>query len=199
MTESPKRETYRVEVAGLTRDLPLFEVAPGVRIAVVNILGDVELVQASAEVLTPLLLERRPETLLTAETKSIPLVHVLAAMMNRPYVVLRKSYKPYMGAALSCETLSITTGATQTLYLDEKDQSLLRRRRIALVDDVISTGSTLQALRTLAAKAEGRIVAEAAIFTEGYKAKWQDIIALGHLPVFTDPPGLSTPPSNDVA
>ena len=104
MTESPKRETYRVEVAGLTRDLPLFEVAPGVRIAVVNILGDVELVQASAEVLTPLLLERRPETLLTAETKSIPLVHVLAAMMNRPYVVLRKSYKPYMGAALSCET-----------------------------------------------------------------------------------------------
>ncbi len=199
MTESPKRETYRVEVAGLTRDLPLFEVAPGVRIAVVNILGDVELVQAAAEALTPLLLERRPETLLTAETKSIPLVHVLAAMMNRPYVVLRKSYKPYMGAALSCETLSITTGATQTLYLDEKDQSLLHGRRIALVDDVISTGSTLQALRTLAAKAEGRIIAEAAIFTEGDKAKWQDIIALGHLPVFADPPGLSTPPSNDAA
>jgi adenine phosphoribosyltransferase len=186
MPDTSKRETYRVEVAGLTRELPLFEVAPGVRIAILNILGDVELVQAAAEVLTPLLLERRPETLLTAETKSIPLVHVLAAMMDRPYAVLRKSYKPYMGAAMSAETLSITTGTTQTLYLDEKDIVLLRGRRVALVDDVISTGSTLQALRTLAAKAEARIVAEAAIFTEGDTARWQDVIALGHLPIFTE-------------
>jgi hypothetical protein len=28
-------------------------------------------------------------------------------------------------------------------------------------------------------------VAEAAVFTEGDKANWGDIIAVGHLPVFT--------------
>jgi adenine phosphoribosyltransferase len=28
-------------------------------------------------------------------------------------------------------------------------------------------------------------VGEAAIFTEGEKAKWQNIVAVGHLPVFT--------------
>lgn len=32
-------------------------------------------------------------------------------------------------------------------------------------------------------KAGADTVAEAAIFTEGHKAKWQHIIALGHLPV----------------
>jgi adenine phosphoribosyltransferase len=30
------------------------------------------------------------------------------------------------------------------------------------------------------------VVAESAIFTEGERAKWGNIIALGHLPVFTD-------------
>ena len=45
------RTTYPVEVAGIQRDLPLFEVAPGIRIAVLNILGDTELVQACAHAL----------------------------------------------------------------------------------------------------------------------------------------------------
>ena len=38
-----------------------------------------------------------------------------------PYVVLRKSWKPYMGDAPSRETRSITTGAPQRLHLDAKD------------------------------------------------------------------------------
>ena len=57
---------------------------------------------------------------------------------------------------------------------------------IAKVDDVISTGSTLQGMRLLMEKADASVVEQAAIFTEGDRAKWQDIIALGHLPVFTD-------------
>jgi len=46
-----KRETYPVVVAGVRRDLPLFEVKPGLRIAVLNILGDVELTEAAAAAL----------------------------------------------------------------------------------------------------------------------------------------------------
>ncbi len=182
MTE--QRQTYTVEVAGLIRDLPLFEVAPGVRIAILNILGDTELVEASARALALLLADRNPEVLITAETKSIPLVYALSVQMALPYIVLRKSYKPYMGDAIKAETLSITTGAPQTLYLDEKDQKLMTGRQVALVDDVISTGSTLQGMRLIADKAGAKIVAQAAIFTEGDRAKWTDVISLGHLPVF---------------
>src|SRR5690606_38173427 len=100
---------HTVQVAGLTRELPLFEVAPGVTIAILNILGDVELVRACARELAAKLPAADYDVLLTAEAKSIPLIHTLAEETRKPYVVLRKNYKSYMGEAISAETVSITT------------------------------------------------------------------------------------------
>ena len=180
-------ETYPITVAGITRNLRLFEVTPGVRIAILNILGDTELVQAVSTELAKKLAKKKVAVLVTAEAKSIPLIHALSVALNSlPYVVLRKAYKPYMGDALQSETLSITTGLPQTLFLDEKDRELVAGQPVALIDDVISTGSTLQGMRLIMGKAGARIVAEAAIFTEGDRAQWHDIIALGHLPVWVD-------------
>lgn len=181
-----KRPTYSIDIAGVHRELTLFEIKPGLRIAILNILGDVELVQACAKALAEKLKGRKVDILLTAEAKSIPLAYALAAEMKLPYVILRKSYKPYMGKALEYETLSITTGKTQTLYLDEKDVELMKGKNVVIVDDVISTGSTLQAMRQLCDKAGAIVSGEAAILTEGERAKWADIVSLGHLPVFCD-------------
>jgi adenine phosphoribosyltransferase len=180
------RQTYSVEIAGLRRELPLFEVKPGLKIAILNILGDTELVQACARALAERLKTVNYDVLITAETKSIPLAYALSLETGKPYVILRKSYKPYMGNALQAETLSITTGQPQTLYLDEKDRQLIGNARVVIVDDVISTGSTLQGMRLLMQRGQAQVVAEAAIFTEGERAKWADIISLGHLPVFSD-------------
>jgi adenine phosphoribosyltransferase len=179
-----QRDTHTVKIAGLTRHLPLFQVAPGVKIAIFNMLGDTEMIQASAKTLAKRL---PPETqvLLTAEAKSIPLAHAMSVETNLPYVVLRKSYKPYMGETISAETLSITTGQPQMLYLDEKDLAQIKGKQVVIVDDVISTGSTLQGMRLIIEKAGGAIVATVAVFTEGERAKWKDIIALGHLPIFS--------------
>lgn len=179
-------ETYRVTIAGLQRDLRLFEVKPGVRIAILNILGDTELVLAAARELAVKLADRHPEVLVTAEAKSIPLAYQLSIELKLPYVVLRKSYKPYMGDALQSETLSITTGKPQFLFLDQKDRMLMGGKRVVLIDDVISTGSTLQGMRLIMNKAGADVVAEAAIFTEGDRAQWTNVIALGHLPVWVD-------------
>lgn len=180
-------ETYPVEVAGVARHLRLFEIKPGVRIAILNILGDTEFVEAVSRELAPKVAQHHPDILVTAEAKAIPLAHSLSVQLgSMPYVVLRKAYKPYMGDALQSETLSITTGAAQTLYLDEKDRSLVTGKRIVILDDVISTGSTLQGMRLILGKAGANVVAEAAIFTEGDRATWQNIIALGHLPVWID-------------
>ena len=178
--------THPIEIGGLKRDLPLFEVAPGVRIAVLNVLGDTALVQASATGLAMQLAEFDYEVLVTAEAKSIPLIHALSVATGRPYVVLRKSYKPYMGDALKATTHSITTGDEQTLYLDAKDRELVSDARIVLVDDVISSGSTLQAMRKIMSTAGAQVVREAAIFTEGDRANWTDVVSLGHLPIFSD-------------
>ena len=181
-----KHETYPVEIAGLKRDLRLFEIKPGLKIAILNILGDTELVQACAKALSEKLSDLEYDALVTAEAKSIPLAHALSVETKKPYVVLRKAYKPYMGAALQAETLSITTGQPQTLILDEKDIDLMKGRRVMIVDDVISTGSTLQGMRMILEKAGASVAAEAAILTEGERARWTDVIALGHLPLFTD-------------
>lgn len=180
-----KLDTYTVRIEGVTRHLPLFAVSPQLRIAVFNLLGDTEITMAAARGLAKKLAKVDADVLVTAEAKSIPLAYHLSIELSKPYVVLRKDHKPYMGQVLSAETLSITTGKPQTLFLDEKDQSLLKGKKVILVDDVISTGSTLQGMRLLMDKVGAKIVAEAAVFTEGERAQWGHIIALGHLPLFT--------------
>ena len=179
------RETFTVEVAGLTRHFPLFEVAPGVRIAIFNMLGDTFVVKAAAAALAEQLKDIPAQVLVTAEAKSIPLIYEMSALMGLPYVVLRKQYKTYMGDAISADTHSITTGNTQTLYLDEKDRDLVRGKKVILVDDVVSTGSTLKAMKHVVEKAEGDLNQVAAIFTEG-DDDWSEVIALENLPVFID-------------
>jgi adenine/guanine phosphoribosyltransferase-like PRPP-binding protein len=180
-----KRDLYEVEVAGLVRHFPLFEVAPGVRIAIFNMLGDTYVVKAAAAALAERLKTTPADVLVTAEAKSIPLIYEMSALMGLPYVVLRKSYKSYMGQTISAETVSITTGKPQTLYLDEKDQALIDDRQVIIVDDVVSTGSTLTGMKQVVEKANGRISQVAAVFTEG-DGDWSEIVALGNLPVFTE-------------
>ena len=182
----PQKETHPIEIAGLKRELPLFEVKPGLRIAVLNILGDTELVEAFAKALNQQLDGENYDIIITAEAKSIPLAYALSLESEKPYAILRKSYKPYMGDVLKTETLSITTGKPQVLILDEKDHEMIRGKEVVLLDDVISTGSTLKGMRELMEKAEAKVTAEAAILTEGDPADWENIVSLGHIPLFTD-------------
>ncbi len=179
-------ELYPITLAGISRELRLFEIKPGLKIAILNILGDTELVEACAKALLMKLNSIEFDLLVTAETKSIPLVHSMAVHVNKPYVILRKSYKVYMGNAQQVETLSITTGAPQTLILDEKDSHVIRGKRVVIVDDVVSTGSTLEGIRSLMKSAGANVVAEAAICTEGDSTEWEKVIHLGELPLFCD-------------
>ncbi len=178
---------YEIELAGIKRSLQLFEVSPGLRIAVLNILGDTELVEACADALAEKLKEISFDTLITAESKSIPLAHALSVRTGKPYVVCRKSYKSYMGKALETSSVSITTQHEQDLILDEKDIALLKGKKAVIVDDVISTGSTLQAIVNLLELAgSDPDYHVAAICTEGGEDDWKNVISLGHLPLFKD-------------
>jgi len=180
------QKTFSIEIAGLKRELHLFEIKPGLKIAILNILGDTDLVQACARALAKKIKNIEFDIIVTAEAKSIPIAHALSVETRKPYVVLRKTYKAYMGVALRAETISITTGQPQLLLLDEKDRQLVQNSRVLILDDVISTGSTLQGMRLIMEKANASVVAEAAILTEGERARWSHIISLGHLPLFTE-------------
>ena len=176
---------HTVQIGGLSRDLPIFEVAPGVKIAIFNMLGDTEIVEAAATALS-VQLPATAEVLVVPEVKAVPLAHALSVRCALPYVVARKVRKPYMVDCIEAEVVSITTGKPQTLYIDGKDRHLIHGKNAVIVDDVISTGSTLRGLKLLLAHAEAHLVGEMAVFTEGDPADWQSVIALGHLPVFTE-------------
>lgn len=175
--------TYTVTLGNIRRELPIFAVAPNVKIAIFNMLGDTEVVEAAVSYLA----ERVPtsaEVLLVPEVKAIPLAHSLSMRSGLPYIVARKIRKPYMVDCLEAEVVSITTGQPQTLYVDGKDRPLLMGKKTLIVDDVISTGSTIEGLRRLVREANAEIVGEMAVFTEGDEGSWPNVIALGNLPVF---------------
>lgn len=174
---------YELTVAGVTRQLPIIQIAPDLAIASFVILGDCELVTAAA----PLLAEKLPEIdyIVTAEAKGIPLANEVSRLLGLPYyIVARKSIKPYMRTPLTDEVNSITTQKTQPLCLDGKDAMAIRGRRVAVLDDVISTGASLEAVERLVEKAGAEVVARAAILAEGDAAKREDIIFLEELPLF---------------
>ena len=175
--------TYEIDVAGVKRSLPLCPISDELNIAAFVLFGDVELTVHAAEAL----LARAPEhdVMITAESKGIPLVHEMCRQSgNNRYVLARKSVKLYMKDVVKCETRSITTNASQTLYLDGDDAKYLQGKRVLIVDDVISTGGSLLSLENLVMQSGGEIVGKMAILAEGDATEREDIIYLEKLPLF---------------
>jgi adenine phosphoribosyltransferase len=171
--------TYTIRIGTQTRELPVISVGD-VSGALLNLLGDTALTEAAAEELA----KRAPEVdvFVTPEVKAVPLAHALSVRTGVPYIVARKTQKPYMVDAVQKTVLSITTGKPQDLFLDGSDVPKLRGKRVAVVDDVVSTGGTLRALSELLGDVGAQVVATLAVFTEGEER--DDVISLGHLPLF---------------
>ena len=70
------------------------------------------------------------------------------------------------------------------LYLDGYDAAYMKGKRVLIVDDVISTGESLNALVNLVEQAGGNIVGKMAVLAEGEAADRKDILFLEKLPLF---------------
>ena len=177
--------TYTMKVAGLERDLPLCKVSDDLYIGAFIIFGDAELTVACAGELLKRIPADSYDYMLTAEAKSIPLIHEMARQSGaKKYFLARKAPKLYMSGVFEVSVKSITTAKEQTLYLDVTDAELMKGKKILLVDDVISTGESLHALEVLVEKAGGIIAGRMAILAEGEAQERPDLIYLEKLPVF---------------
>lgn len=174
-------ETYKMKIAGLERELPICPLNDNVSIAGFIIFGDVELTVACAKEL----LKKLPEFdyIVTPEAKSIPLAYEMSRQCGKKYFVVRKKEKVYMRDPVSVTVNSITTKSEQKLILDGADGEQIRGKKIVILDDVISTGESLQSVEKLVNKFDVDIVARAAILAEGDAAKRDDIVFLGELPL----------------
>ena len=177
--------TYPMTVAGLRRDLPICKVTDDLYIGAFIVFGDAELTVACARELLKLVPAEDYDYMLTAEAKSIPLIHEMARQHgDRKYILARKGPKLYMTGVFESTVHSITTAKEQHLYLDTADAALMDGKRILIVDDVISTGESLSALENLVEKAGGTIVGRMAILAEGDAQDRGDILYLEKLPLF---------------
>ena len=174
---------YPMTIAGCERELPLCKASDSLVIAGFVIFGDVELTCACAAEL----LKKAPEFdyMVAPEAKAIPLIHEMAKQSGRnDYFLVRKAPKLYMDGVFSTEVKSITTEATQKLYMDGADAKKMKGKRILILDDVISTGESLAAVEKLVSEAGGNVVGRMAILAEGAAADRDDIIFLEKLPLF---------------
>ena len=177
--------TYPITVAGLHRELPICKVTDDLYIGAFIVFGDAELTVACARDLLALVPADSYDYMLTAEAKSIPLIHEMARQSGaEKYFVARKGAKVYMPDPLVVEDQSITTAGKQALYLGRDDADLIRGKRILIVDDVISTGGSLKAMEELVAMAGGTVTGRIAVLAEGAAQSRDDIKYLAPLPVF---------------
>ena len=174
---------YKMTIAGCERALPLCPLSEELYIGAFVMFGDPELTTAAAKAL----LEKAPEYdyMLTAESKGIPLTHEMCRLAgNRKYFLARKMPKLYMTGVYEVNVRSITTAKEQKLYLDVADAKEMKGKRILIVDDVISTGKSLNALEQLVEQVGGIICGKMTVLAEGDAADRKDIIYLEKLPLF---------------
>ena len=177
--------TYPVEIAGLKRELPLCKVTDDLYIAAFICFGDAEVTEACARELLKLVPPEDYDYMLTAEAKSIPLIHEMARQSGATkYFVARKGPKVYMTDPIHVDDQSITTQGLQKLFLGKEDADIIKGKRILLIDDVVSTGGSLLAMEKLVELAGGTVTGRVTCFAEGDAGERFNIKYLGRLPLF---------------
>ena len=151
----------------------------------------VEFISRAGAELAELLRPHDVEIVATVATMGIPVaIEVTRHLGLDEYVVLHKTQKIHLADAISEPVRSITTAADQRLLFDRARTGAVAGKRVAIVDDVVSTGAstgaTLRLLRGIGANvvAIGTLVTEASLWRAALGEDANMVRALGSIPVF---------------
>ncbi len=185
-------QTHAVSVAGFSVELPLVAIKPDLAISLMMVIDlGVHFGEHCGEKLAEQLAPMKPDIVVGAATLGIPVaIEVTRALGLGRYVILQKSPKVHLGSALEQKITSITSKGEQRLLLDDRAVPLLKGRRVAVVDDVVASGSSLKGSVDLVRKAGGEVVGIGVILTEA--REWQGTLGadadlvrrLAHIPQF---------------
>jgi adenine/guanine phosphoribosyltransferase-like PRPP-binding protein len=186
------RPTYRATIGSQVVELPVVPLDGDVAVALLITvdLGVAFCERAGAE-LAERLVPHRVECVASVATMGIPIaIEVTKHLGLDQYVILHKTPKIHLADAVSEPVRSITTAVEQRLLFDRARIPAVAGRRLALIDDVVSTGASCAAALRLLRGVGGDPVVIGAIATEG--ASWREglgadappLVALGALPLF---------------
>jgi adenine phosphoribosyltransferase len=173
-------------------DLPLVPIADDLAIALlITVDHGVRFAEQAGTELAELLAPYEADVVVSVATMGIPLaIEVTRALGLDDYLILQKTPKIHLQDAISEPVTSITTGAPQRLLFDRARVSAVADRRVAVVDDVISTGASVCAALNILRRVGAEPVVIGAMLTEA--STWQGALgedarlvhALGGIPVF---------------
>lgn len=165
----PDMEHLTITVGGVVRELPTIPVGNVGRVPLVEFIGDSELTNAAAQEMLALI-PAGTEILLTVVTNALPLTHEISDRSGIPYVVARKKRRTYMQDPLIQQVPTLTLGVGETLWLDGPHAARLRGKRVTIVQDVVSSGGTAQALTRFVERSGGTLLGYVAAFNQGSAA-----------------------------
>lgn len=175
-------EFYPIDIKGYHTELPILPLPNGVNICFFNLHGDTRLTEHCGKEMAKLV--AGCDVILTAESKGLQLAHVTARELGQDfYAVCRKTKKLYMQDGIEATVKSITTGHEQTLYLSKHDADLIKGKKVAILDDVVSTGGSLLGLEKIVELAGGEILCKAFVLAEGPAKDRPDIKFLAAIPL----------------
>ncbi len=136
-----------------------------------------DVVDALASDLAAKLRDQRPDIIVGLPTLGLTLAEATARKLGHSrYLPLGTSRKFWYDDELSVAMTSITSpGSQKRLYMDPRLTSLLKDRRVCVIDDVISTGSSIMAALTLLARLD--VTPDCMGFAMCQSDLWQDAVA----------------------
>lgn len=173
-------EVLTVDFAGLQRKLPWRSLPSGESIAFIDLAGDVALIDHAAVSISQVI-PPNVDVIVSAEFGGALIGYSLSRLAGLPHVILRKKVRPTTGVGIRAAVCTIGTQHGQTLILSDLDTRLIERRRVILVDEVVSTGATMRAMGEICRAAGAEIVGRFALATEGDAS--HGVTALTHLPI----------------
>jgi len=184
--------TYSVDIGSQHVNLPLVSLNEDLALALlITVDMGVQFMSRAGAELADILRPYDVDIVATVATMGIPVVvEVTRHLGLDQYVILHKTPKIHLADAVSETVRSITTDAEQRLLFDRARINDVVGKRVAIVDDVISTGaSTGTALRLLRGVGAnivviGTLVTEGSVWRTSLGNDAAMVRALGSIPVF---------------
>ena len=166
-------------------ELPLLDIGDGFRIYSFDMTGEAEWNRVAARELLKKLEPYAFDGIVTVQTKSCGLAQAISANFPR-YLELRKSRKSFMIDPKGVTVQSITTHGQQELWIGKEKYSHFQGKKLCFLDDVVSTGGTIEAAFALAKEIGVEIAVIACVLTEGQERteyKGVPLVSLDHIPL----------------